>query len=301
MKLLNWIKEKYQHRRNERDEHDPWWVTLMLDVGRPMVAILILTMCAPGEHYIAVKSGLNEKLAWGMPGTLTAYAGIAAVVATKRPKGSPGHKTAVAGAIMAVLLAMAAQPVAHLWGRFGAPSQTQEIWLTIVAGIIPAAVFGHLLHMGAVGKPKTVKAKDAPGRKFPAPAVDTLMRTSGVRPDTDMARDKIAKAMDIPVDMITSPVSTLSAGHDRVFGQDTDTGQDIPADTGQEKKAMSSTTVRPIKSGSVSADVREFLSKHPDASDADLSGHVRARRPGTKWDTIRKARDRFKEIQENTG
>jgi UDP-N-acetylmuramate-alanine ligase len=52
-RLVRWLKDKIEKRRDERDDHDPWWVTLLLDVGRPVVAILILTMCAPGEHYLA--------------------------------------------------------------------------------------------------------------------------------------------------------------------------------------------------------------------------------------------------------
>lgn len=156
MKLVKWIKEKYQHRRASRNDHDPWWVSLMLDVGRPLVAVLILTMCAPGEHYLAVQAGWNDRLAWGMPAALTAYAGIAAVVATKRPKDAPGRRTAVWGAVLSVTAAMAAQPVAHLYGRTGL--DREAIVLIIIMGIIPAAVFGHLLHMGAAApKPEAAR------------------------------------------------------------------------------------------------------------------------------------------------
>lgn len=330
MSFVKWIKEKYQNRRTGRDDHDPWWVTLMLDVGRPLVAIMILTMCAPGEHYLAVQAGWSDTLAWGMPGALTAYAGIAAVVATKRPKGAPGRTTAIWGAILSVSLAMAAQPVAHLYNREGLTAQM--IWLTVVMGVIPGAVFGHLLHMGAA-TPKPSKA----------PAVPTLPEwlkpdeiadrqaeiDAGHRTEVDITRDKIAKAFDVPPDMISPPVSTLSEPSEIVFTDfrtepdtvadnghrtpdmttwtghadtDRDNHPDKVADTGDKKKAMSSTNgVRPIMSGSVSGLVREFLTKNPDASDADLSGHVRARKPDTKWDTIRKARDRFKETQEQTG
>jgi hypothetical protein len=126
---------------------DLWWVKVILNVGRPVVAVFVLVMCAPGEHYLARRAGWSEWLAWGMPATLTAYAGIAAVVATKRPKGAPGKKTAVWGAVVSVLLAMAAQPVAHLYGRTGLDGQ--QITLTIIVSCIPALVFGHLLHMAA--------------------------------------------------------------------------------------------------------------------------------------------------------
>lgn len=179
MSVLKWIKEKYTQRRSARDEHDPWWVTLMLDVGRPLIAVLILTMCAPGEHYLAMEAGWSETLAWGMPGTLTAYAGIAAVVATKRPKGAPGRTTAILGAVVSIALAMAAQPIAHLYGRQGL--NPEEVWLTIIAGLIPAAVFGHLLHMGAVSKPVKVSdtKSDSPPDMSKTEVLDKAFTDSG--------------------------------------------------------------------------------------------------------------------------
>jgi hypothetical protein len=130
-------------------DKDLWWVQILLNVGRPVVAVFVLVMCAPGEHFLALEARFIGWLAWGMPGTLTAYAGIAAVVATKRPKDAPGRKTAVWGAITSIAIAMTAQPIAHLYGRFGEPSQAQQIWLTVVVSCIPALVFGHLLHMAA--------------------------------------------------------------------------------------------------------------------------------------------------------
>lgn len=146
-RFVRWLRDKVENKRGRDTDTDPWWVTLLLDIGRPLVAVMILAMCAPGEHYLAVQAGWSDRLAWGMPGTLTAYAGIAAVVATKRPKDAPGRMTAVWGAIISVSLAMAAQPVAHLYGRTGLDREL--VILTCVMGVIPGAVFGHLLHMGA--------------------------------------------------------------------------------------------------------------------------------------------------------
>lgn len=304
---LKWIKEKYTHRRTQRGDHDPWWVTLMLDVGRPGVAVLILAMSAPGEHFVATLGGYSDRLAWGMPGALTAYAGIAAVVATKRPEGAPGRKTAIAGAIISIGIAMGAQPIAHLYGS-GAWKVTPiaRVWLMVIVSCVPAAVFGHLLHMGAVvPKPEAPAKPTTPPpaeieveQEKPAPAWVTEEKARRVIEDT--AVQKIADAYELPVSMIKSELEsvrpdTLSAGHDRVFGQPDSRTPDttaVRADT---------PAVRSIKSASVSSLVREFLSKHPDATDADLSGHVRSKKPGTKWDTIRKARDRYKQEIEETG
>lgn len=181
-RFVRWLKDKVENRRSRDGEQDPWWVTLLLDVGRPLVAVLILTMCAPGEHYLAVQAGWSERLAWGMPGTLTAYAGIAAVVATKRPQGAPGRKTAIWGAVVSVSLAMAAQPVAHLYGKPHLTAQT--VWLIVIMGVIPAAVFGHLLHMGAA-TPKAVRPERTRADRKP----DKAGPDSGVMSRTDWLKD----------------------------------------------------------------------------------------------------------------
>ncbi len=217
-RFVRWLKDKIENKRNRDGDHDPWWVTLLLDVGRPVVAVMILTMCAPGEHYLAVQAGWSERLAWGMPGTLTAYAGIAAVVATKRPKGAPGRRTAVWGAIVSVALAMAAQPVAHLYGRTGVTRET--IFLTVVMGLIPAAVFGHLLHMGAAS-PKTVRRTvSKPDKKradkpevVRAPVVANPMDSLDSSPDNvSMSGNGPALSVDRIPDMDTVSVTETDSG-----------------------------------------------------------------------------------------
>jgi hypothetical protein len=257
-RFVRWLKDKIEKRQADRDDHDPWWVTLMLDVGRPVVAIMILTMCAPGEHYLMLEARFSDPFAWLGPGTLTAYAGIAAVTATKRPKGSPGHKTAVLGAVLSIALAMAAQPIAHLWGVQGVT--TERIWLIIVVSSVPSAVFGHLLHMGA-----------APSARRRTPKADKRR---------DRTPDKPAPAW-----VTEAKVSRELSG---------------------EKPGQAPDTVRTpdIGTGSLSADVRSFLSTHPDVvddylsgrrteADAKLSAEIESVRPGAAWDGVRKARDRY--------
>jgi hypothetical protein len=156
-RLVRWLRDKVENRRTQNGESDPWWVTLLLDVGRPAVAVMILTMCAPGEHYLGVKAGF-QGMAWLTPASLTAYAGISAVVATKRPKGAPGRKTAIWGAVLSILIAMAAQPIAHLYEQHLITGYRPA--LTITVSVIPAAVFGHLLHMGAAA-PKVRRTRPA--------------------------------------------------------------------------------------------------------------------------------------------
>jgi len=230
-RLVRWLKDKIEKRKDEREDHDPWWVTLMLDVGRPSVAVMILTMCAPGEHYLGVMAGWSSSLAWLTPATLTAYAGIGAVVATKRPKGAPGWATAVAGAILSILLAMTAQPVAHLYEQHLITGH--RLILTVIVSCIPAAVFGHLLHLGAAA-PKRRRTPAVKTDKRPDVTPDIVTDTEPVTPDV------------IPdIEPVIPDVT--------------------PADTAPVVRRTPD-----IGRGSLAADVRAFLTDNPDASNDEL-------------------------------
>lgn len=266
-RLVRWLRDKIEKRQDGKDDHDPWWVTLMLDVGRPAVAIMILTMCAPGEHYLMLEARFVDPFAWLGPGTLTAYAGIAAVTATKRPKGSPGHGTAVTGAVLSIALAMAAQPISHLWGQKNL--DLQHILLICVVSSVPSAVFGHLLHMGAA---PTGKARRDKNRTVRPDKARTPRRT---------AADTVAPPVpDVQPDMVT-------------WTGQPDTDKDNRTPDTPDVKTDTPTRVQSIRSGSLSADVREFLSTHPDATDDQLSLAIKLGRPDAQWDSIRKARDRY--------
>lgn len=137
----------------------PWWVRAFTTAGRPIVAITVLTMCAPGEHHLAVLAGWDDRLAWGMAGVLAAYAGIAAAVASNRPAGAPGKRSAIAGAFLSLGAAMAAQPVSHMFvtGHLSAEPRT-PLWLVIAVSCVPPLVLGHLLHLAATPVPRTIPA-----------------------------------------------------------------------------------------------------------------------------------------------
>ena len=128
----------------------PWWVRWFTNAGRPVVAVVVLIMCAPGEHHLAVLAGWDGRLAWGMAAVLAAYAGIAASVASNRPANSPGKVSAVVGAFVSLGAAMAAQPVSHLFvtGWFSADPRPPAL-LVVVVSCVPPLVFGHLLHLAA--------------------------------------------------------------------------------------------------------------------------------------------------------
>jgi hypothetical protein len=132
------------------DTPAPRWVSLLTDVGRPVVAAWVMIMCAPGEHHLGKLAGWNDTLAWGMAGVLAAYAGIAAAVASKRPKGAPGKTSAVLGAWLSLATAMSAQPVSHMFvtGHWTAEPRP-PVWLVVAVSCIPPLVLGHLLHLAA--------------------------------------------------------------------------------------------------------------------------------------------------------
>jgi excisionase family DNA binding protein len=157
----------------------PWWVRWFTDAGRPVVAIVVLIMCAPGEHHLAVLAGWDGRLAWGMAAVLAAYAGIAASVASKRPAGAPGRRSAIIGAFVSLGAAMAAQPVSHMFvtGHLSSSPRT-PLWLVVIVSCVPPLVFGHLLHLAAtpVGAaaetpvPAAVEPAATPSHAAPPPA-----------------------------------------------------------------------------------------------------------------------------------
>lgn len=290
-------------------DKDLWWVQILLNVGRPVVAVFVLVMCAPGEHYLASQAGWTPTLAWGMPGTLTAYAGIAAVVATKRPKDAPGRGTAVWGAIASIALAMAAQPIAHLYGRPGLT--TQQICLIVAVSCIPALVFGHLLHMAASGVRVRVSTSDV--------HVDIVPDLSGLDAAVRGMEDRLppmsvavsTPVRDMPGDVDTE-LDTQDIGVQHLFtdmsrpyysddaatwtpGQDTDMSDLDTTLSGWTAREVSGETtpvrdVVQINRPGVPAVVRAVLTADKDATDTDIHEAVHVQLgPDIPYNTIYKA------------
>lgn len=141
-------------RRRAPAQKSPAWVRAFVGLGRPVVAVVVMVMCAPGEHHLATLAGWDGRLAWGMAAVLAAYAGIAAAVAGERRKGDPGHGTAVFGAVVSLGLAMAAQPVSHLFVTGWLSAEPRPPWQLVVAvSCTPPLVLGHLLHLAATPRP----------------------------------------------------------------------------------------------------------------------------------------------------
>jgi hypothetical protein len=125
-------------------------------------------MSMPGEYHVARFAGWSDPWAYGMPFSLSAYAGIAAVVAATRPKGARGRFSATVGAAFAIVLALAAQVVAHLVNT--GHMDHNQAWLIAVTSMVPPAVLAHLLHLAATPVPA------AEPEAQPVPAAVTVER-----------------------------------------------------------------------------------------------------------------------------
>lgn len=129
----------------------PWYARAATSAGRPAVLAATLIMSMPGEYHVAKFAGWSDPWAYGMPFSLSAYAGIAAVVAATRPKGARGRASATIGAVFAIVLALAAQVVAHLVNT--GHMDHNQAWLIAVTSMVPPAVLAHLLHLAATPTP----------------------------------------------------------------------------------------------------------------------------------------------------
>ncbi|MEV7895301.1 hypothetical protein [Streptomyces cyaneofuscatus] len=146
----------------------PWYARTATTVGRPAVLTATLIMSMPGEYKVAKLAGWSDPWAYGMPFALSAYAGIAAVVTATRPKGARGRISAQLGAAFAIILALAAQVVAHLV-QTGHMNGNQA-WLIAITSMVPPAVLAHLLHLAATPTPV-----NAPSTSVDAPVVERVV------------------------------------------------------------------------------------------------------------------------------
>lgn len=178
-------------------EDVPGWVHEFRRWGVPAAAVLVLVLCAPGEQHLGDLAGWGYKMSWGLSGLFTLYAGLAAVISTQLPKGARGKTSSVWGAFLSLLLAMAAQPVSHLFVTgYISVDPRPPLWLVGTVSSVPPLILGHLLHFAAMG------ASQRPAR-VPVPSgQDTLSTpvTSGTRP----------RPRPVPSPAPVSPVAPVS-------------------------------------------------------------------------------------------
>lgn len=193
----------------------PLWVRGLTAGGRPVVLGVALLMCAPGEYHLAENAGWNDPFTYGMPVVLSAYAGIAAAVASTRRPGDRGRWSAIIGACLALGLAMAAQVVSHLITT-GHVIADQPV-LIAVTSLVPPAVVGHLLHLAASPPETRQDAQDA----------DASQAVPSVRPAPDVVP---AGVRLLPLVPRPRPTVTL----EREDAQDTGRTLELDAGTGED-------------------------------------------------------------------
>lgn len=212
--------------RSTLESRIPVWIDQMPRVGWPMVAVAVMVMCAPGEHHLAHLAGWSTRLAWLMPAVMVAYAGIAASVATRRVKGTPGRRTAILGAWVSISLAMAAQPVSHMFVTGHWDSDPAPVWIVWSVSLVPGGVLGHLMHVAAshvVSRRDSVPVPS--GRRVsgditsvslvhdvPAVSAVPVHRAVPVTPPQDI-RDIVSQAFDVPRDISEGPADKVSLRH----------------------------------------------------------------------------------------
>ncbi|MFE3169312.1 hypothetical protein [Streptomyces sp. NPDC059224] len=177
----------------------PWYARTATAAGRPAVLAATLLMSMPGEYHVAKFAGWTDPWAYGMPFSLSAYAGIAAVVAATRPKGARGRFSATAGAAFAIVLALAAQVVAHLVNT--GHMDHNQAWLIAITSMVPPAVLAHLLHLAATPVPTEAPAAE------PAPAPVTVQRAPAAAPP--MPAQAPAAVQQAPAPALPAPAAIV--------------------------------------------------------------------------------------------
>lgn len=199
----------------------PLWVRGLTAGGRPVVLSVALLMCAPGEYHLAETAGWDDPFTFGMPIVLSAYAGIAAAVASTRRPGDRGRWSAIVGACLALGLAMAAQVVSHLITT-GHVVADQPV-LIAVTSLVPPAVVGHLLHLAA-SPPDT---QDAPEDTQDAEDTEPSPTVPAVQPRPAVVPPGVRL---LPMTARPRPTVTL----EREDAQDADRTLELEAGTDQD-------------------------------------------------------------------
>ncbi|WP_326786441.1 hypothetical protein [Streptomyces sp. NBC_00151] len=198
----------------------PLWVRGLTAGGRPIVLGVALLMCAPGEYHLAETAGWNDPFTYGMPVVLSAYAGIAAAVASTRGPGDRGRWSAIIGACLALGLAMAAQVVSHLITT-GHVIADQPV-LIAVTSLVPPAVVGHLLHLAA----------SPPDAHQDAPDAEDATASTAV-PSVRSVREVVPPGVQLlPLTARLVPTVTL----EREERQDEGRTRELPPGTGQDEE-----------------------------------------------------------------
>lgn len=263
----------------------PWWVSVFTDWGRPLAAVVVLILCAPGEQHLARLAGWGHTLSWGMAGLFSMYAGIAAVVATVRPKGAPGKRSAVWGAVLSLLLAMGAQPVSHLFVTGWLSAEPRAPWILVaVVSCVPPFILGHLLHLAAspsgrtagqpdTARPEPVRApRPGPSRTAADKAPQWLEDNRTAASAAGLSVSELMSAPDVPPDVMSVSYGRTETSPDRADGTGTE-----PVPSLEDKQNLSARALILARTGQDTDTIKDTLRKEF---------------PGAKTDSVRKAAGR---------
>ncbi|MEU8948818.1 hypothetical protein [Streptomyces sp. NPDC048489] len=133
----------------------PGYAKGMRRVGPPLVLAVALLMSIPGEIHLAEVAGWGRFSFFGfglnmatlMPVCVSVYAACSAVIADVAKRlNLPNRKSAITGAVAALILALCAQDISHLIQL----NYMHTGWLLVGAvSAIPPIVAAHMLHMSA--------------------------------------------------------------------------------------------------------------------------------------------------------
>ncbi|MGW2515044.1 hypothetical protein ACWC0A_37885 [Streptomyces scopuliridis] len=172
----------------------PWHVRAARKYGQSAVLYAALALSAPGEYQLAIMAGWDHRVAWLMPAVMSLYAAIGASVAksqkeaARRSIGTPleaeakrRSKNATVGALLALLMATAAQVTEHV---ITATVFGPTLWVVVVVSAVPPLVAAHVLHIDPPTELPDVDQHEAPAQE-PQEAAGEPAR--GAEPQTPTA------------------------------------------------------------------------------------------------------------------
>lgn len=127
----------------------PFYARLTAVLSRPLVLMAALVISMPAEIQLARTAGFSHNFEYLMPLVLSLYSSASAVIATTRPRGTKGRKSAIAGSGVALGMALSAQVVGHL---ISSGYMTSGPWLVAAVSSVPALAAAHMLHLAALPK-----------------------------------------------------------------------------------------------------------------------------------------------------
>ncbi|WP_326812152.1 hypothetical protein [Streptomyces scopuliridis] len=199
----------------------PWHIRVARKHGQSAVLYAALALSAPGEYELALMAGWDKSVAWLMPAVMSLYAAIGASVAksqketARRAVGTPMEaeakrrsKNATVGALLALLMATAAQVTEHV---ITATVFGPTLWVIVVVSAVPPLVAAHVLHIDspmeipdvdhhkaptrgpqeAAGEPATDPKEQLPAKPLEEPETPVLVSYADAAEALDVAPETV--------------------------------------------------------------------------------------------------------------